>query len=317
MHIDLRQLRHFIALVEHRSFVAAAAAVNLSQSAFSRSIQALEHSAGFQLIDRASKDLPPTKQGLVVLEHARRLIREAQELNNEIGRLGGAEIGTLRFGCGPAPAGQLVPKAVGQFIADYPKARVHFQVDNWQDLNQRLISEDIEFFVADTRRFEADPDYRITRLRPQRMIFCCRADHPLAQQQAITCEALFSYPLATTFRPPNIRKLLTEYSGRRDFMPQVECEHTYALLNVVMHSDAIAIGNALNLEPYFLKGELHPLTPVDMPEHLDEMHTRYGIVSRNARSLSSLAKAMIERIEHVDQSLTEHLTGLSAERIGV
>ncbi|WP_347242398.1 helix-turn-helix domain-containing protein, partial [Vibrio cholerae] len=41
MHIDLRQLRHFIALAEQRSFVAAAAAVNLSQSAFSRSIQAL------------------------------------------------------------------------------------------------------------------------------------------------------------------------------------------------------------------------------------------------------------------------------------
>lgn len=57
MHIDLRQLRHFIALHEHRSFVAAALAVNLSQSAFSRSIQALEHSAGCRLVDRAAKDL--------------------------------------------------------------------------------------------------------------------------------------------------------------------------------------------------------------------------------------------------------------------
>ena len=46
MHIDLRQLRHFIALAEQRSFVAAALTVNLSQSAFSRSIQALEHAAG-------------------------------------------------------------------------------------------------------------------------------------------------------------------------------------------------------------------------------------------------------------------------------
>ncbi|HDL5055376.1 LysR family transcriptional regulator, partial [Pseudomonas aeruginosa] len=55
MHIDLRQLRHFIALHEHRSFVAAALAVNLSQSAFSRSIQALEHSAGCRLVDRAAK----------------------------------------------------------------------------------------------------------------------------------------------------------------------------------------------------------------------------------------------------------------------
>ncbi|MBD8574772.1 LysR family transcriptional regulator [Pseudomonas syringae] len=317
MHIDLRQLRHFIALVEHRSFVAAAAAVNLSQSAFSRSIQALEHSAGFQLIDRAARELPPTQQGLVVLEHARRLVREAQILDNEIGRLNGAEIGTLRFGCGPAPAGQLVPQAVARFIADYPKTRVHFQVDHWQDLNQRLVSEDIEFFVADTRRFEADPDYRITRLRPQRMTFYCRSGHPLMQQASVTCEALFAYPLATTFRPPNIRKLLTEYSGRRDFIPQVECEHTHALLNVVRHSDAIGISSALSLESYCLLGELCSLHPHDMPEHLDELHTRYGIVSRQARSLSSLAKAMINHIETVDRHLAEHLTGLPAERIGV
>ncbi|MCO8161299.1 LysR family transcriptional regulator [Pseudomonas sp. 21LCFQ010] len=317
MHIDLRQLRHFIALAEHRSFVAAAAAVNLSQSAFSRSIQALEHSTGFQLVDRASKELPPTQQGLVVLEHARRLIREAQELNNEIGRLNGAEIGTLRFGCGPAPAGQLVPRAVALFIAEYPKAKVHFQVDNWQDLNQRLISEDIEFFVADTRRFEADPDYRITRLRAQRMRFYCRADHPLAQQASVTCKELFGYPLATTFRPPNIRKLLAEYSGRRDFVPQVECEHTYALLNVVRHSDAIAIGNAMNPEPALFTAELHWLQPVDLPPHLEEMNTRYGIVSRNARSLSSLAKAMIGLIEKTDLHLADHLSGVPMPHVGV
>ncbi|WP_426737223.1 helix-turn-helix domain-containing protein, partial [Pseudomonas aeruginosa] len=36
MHIDLRQLRHFIALHEHRSFDAAALAGNLSQSVFCR-----------------------------------------------------------------------------------------------------------------------------------------------------------------------------------------------------------------------------------------------------------------------------------------
>ncbi|ACO77063.1 Transcriptional regulator, LysR family [Azotobacter vinelandii CA] len=310
MHIDLRQLRHFVALAEHRSFVAAAAAVNLSQSAFSRSIQSLEHSAGFQLVDRGSKDLPPTQQGLVLLEHARRLLRQAQELDNEIGRLNGAESGALRFGCGPAPAAQLVPQAVAGFIADYPRAQVNFQVDNWQELNARLIAGEIEFFVADTRRFEADPDYRVVRLQPQRWTFCCREDHPLAQTGAPTCRELFAFPLATTFRPPNIRKVLVDYSGRRDFQPAVECEHSYALLNVVLHSDAIGIGSALNLEPYILRGNLRLLTPRDLPEHLEELHTRYGIVSRNGRTLSPLAQAMIARIEHTDRALTERLSGL-------
>lgn len=105
MHIDLRQLRHYIALVEHRSFVAAAAAVNLSQSAFSRSIQTLEHNIGCRLVDRASKELAPTRQGLLVLEHSRRLVHGAHNLVNEIHQFNGATTGVVRFGSGPAPAG--------------------------------------------------------------------------------------------------------------------------------------------------------------------------------------------------------------------
>lgn len=183
MHIDLRQLRHFIALHEHRSFVAAALAVNLSQSAFSRSIQALEHSAGCRLVDRAAKDLRPTKQGLIVLEHARRLVSGAHNLANEIALFNGLEAGELRFGAGPAPATWLVPRAVGRFNVRYPKARVSFQVEHWQALNRRLQAEEFEFFVADTRHFEADPQYRTSRLRPRRWHFCCREGHPLAARE--------------------------------------------------------------------------------------------------------------------------------------
>lgn len=171
MHIDLRQLRHFIALVEQRSFVAGAQAVNLSQSAFSRSIQALEHSVGCQLVDRGRKELPPTKQGQVLLEHARRLVSGAQQMANEISQFNGLEAGELRFGCGPAPAAGLIPRAIGAFIGRYPKARVQFLVDDWQSLSKRLLSEEFEFFVADTRQFEADPDYQTHRLRARKWYF--------------------------------------------------------------------------------------------------------------------------------------------------
>ncbi|MFC5694779.1 LysR family transcriptional regulator [Pseudomonas sp. GCM10022186] len=301
MHIDLRQLRHFIALTEHRSFVAAAAAVNLSQSAFSRSIQTLEHNVGCRLVDRASKDLAPTKQGLLVLEHARRLVHGAHNLVNEISQFNGLTAGVVRFGCGPAPAAQLIPRAVGRFVSDYPGVRVKFQVDSWQELNRRLTSEEIEFFVADTRHFEADPDYRVHKLRAQRWHFCCRAGHPLTELDTVRVADIFDYPLATTFRPPNIRKVLVDYSGRQDFVPNVECEHGYALLNVVLNSNAIGIAGQGNLRPYLRDGALVPLQLADLPPDLEEMHTRYGIVSRVGYGLSPPAQALVERIQACDE----------------
>ena len=301
MHIDLRQLRHFIALADQRSFVAGALAVNLSQSAFSRSIQALEHSVGCQLVDRGRKDLAPTKQGQVLLEHARRLVSGAQQMANEINQFNGLEAGELRFGCGPAPAAGLIPRAIGSFIGRYPKARVQFQVDDWQSLSKLLLSEEFEFFVADTRQFEADPVYLTHRLRPRKWHFCCRVGHPLAGRDSVSATELMSYPMAVTIRPPNLRKVIVGLSGRPDFTPNVECENSYSLLSVVMRSDAIGIVGAYADALHQAKGELVCLKVEGLADDLEEMYTRYGIVSRAGYRVSPLAEAMIAQIKEVDE----------------
>jgi len=300
MHIDLRQLRHFIALADQRSFVAGAMAVNLSQSAFSRSIQALEHSVGCQLVDRGRKDLAPTKQGQVLLEHARRLVSGAQQMANEISQFNGLEAGELRFGCGPAPAAGLIPRAIGNFIGRYPKARVQFHVDDWQSLSKRLLSEEFEFFVADTRQFEADPDYMTQRLRPRKWHFCCRAGHPLAARESVSAAELMSYPMAVTIRPPNLRKVIVDLSGRPDFAPNVECENSYSLLGVVLRSDAIGIIGEYSDALHNAKGELVRLKIDGLADDLEELYTRYGIVSRAGYRLSPLAEAMIAQIKEID-----------------
>ena len=126
-HMDLRQLRYFIALTEHRSFVRAADAMGITQPAFSRSIQGLEQEFGCVLVDRANKDLRPTPEGQVVLQHALRLVQGAAQLNSEVQQMTKLDAGELRFGCGPAPAVKLVPDAVAQFINAHPKVRTCFQ----------------------------------------------------------------------------------------------------------------------------------------------------------------------------------------------
>ena len=310
MHIDLRQLRHFIALAEQRSFVAGAQAVNLSQSAFSRSIQALEHSVGCSLVDRGRKDLAPTKQGQLLLEHARRLVSGARQLTNEINQFNSLESGEVLFGCGPAPASGLVPKAIGRFIGRYPKARVNFQVDDWQSLSKRMLNEEFEFFIADTRNFEADPAYLTQRLRPRRWFFCCRAGHPLAQRISVSAEELLSYPLAVTIRPPTLRKVLVQLSGRQDYAPNVECESPFSLMSVVLSSDAIGICGAYSDVFLYAKGDLVRIEVDELAQDQDALYTRYGIVSRSSTRLSPLAQAMIDEIKQLDNSDDHDVCGL-------
>lgn len=301
MHVDLRQLRHFVAVVEQRSFVAAAAVVNLSQPALSRSIQTLEQAAGHPLIDRASKDLLPTEQGRVVLEYAHRLLREANRLSDEVVRFNDVESGTLHFGAGPAPAAYVVPKAVARFIQRFPKARVDFMVDHWQELDRRLLAEEIAFFVADTRHFESNPAYQVIRLRQHRWRFYCRIGHPLDGVSNVSAAQLFRYPIATTFRPPGIHKALIALSGRPDFMPTIECEHTNALQQILLESDAIGItqdnfDHVLSDRFCFVDLRNADIDPVQ-----EDMRTRYGIVSRASHPLSHLSSQYIALLQEVDQ----------------
>jgi LysR family cyn operon transcriptional activator len=68
--IDLRHMRHALALSEHRNFGRAAERLGISQPTLSRSIQVLEAQIGAPLFDRLPRDVVPTEVGRVFLERA-------------------------------------------------------------------------------------------------------------------------------------------------------------------------------------------------------------------------------------------------------
>lgn len=112
---DLRQFRHFVALAEHGHYARAAEAVNLSQPALSRSIQALEGQLGCTLVERGSRGVALTAHGRLVLEHARRLLAGHRALHNAVSQLANLDSGELCLGGGPFPAARLLPEALAGF----------------------------------------------------------------------------------------------------------------------------------------------------------------------------------------------------------
>ena len=160
---DLRQFRHFVALAEHGHYARAAEAVNLSQPALSRSIQALEGQLGCTLVERGSRGVALTAHGRLVLEHARRLLAGHRALHNAVSQLGNLDSGELRLGGGPFPAARLLPEALAGFSSAHPRVRVALLIEDWQTLRQRLLDDAVELFVADIRELQGDPQLRIHR----------------------------------------------------------------------------------------------------------------------------------------------------------
>jgi DNA-binding transcriptional LysR family regulator len=298
--MDIRQLRYFLALAEHRSFNRAAEAIGITQPAFSRAIQHLEQELGCQLIDRASKDLRPTAEGQVVLQHALSLVRGISNLSQAITQMTKLDGGQLQFGCSPAFTG-LLAEAVGQFMARHPRVRTGVRIGDGESLSRGLNRDEIEFFLADIRQFEADPSVQTRALAPRQGLFYCRPGHPLLAKESLSTNDLFDYPLVAPQLPTGVRKVLANLSGKADFELQLECEQLSVLEQVVRHSDAIGIATEDTLREALDRGELLQLHPRNMPPRLESFQTRCGIVTRTGYRLSPAASAMIELLQTLDQ----------------
>jgi DNA-binding transcriptional LysR family regulator len=123
----------------------------------------------------------------------------------------------------------------------------------------------------------------------------------LLAKESLSTNDMFDYPLATTLIPPGIRKLLANLSGRMDFSPTIETEHFPALVKIVRQSNAIGVGTAESFSEDIEQGSLALLHWRNLPQNIEVLNARCGIVSRTGFRLSPAARAMIEVLVAVDK----------------
>jgi DNA-binding transcriptional LysR family regulator len=96
--VELRQLRHFLALVEERSFTGAARRELIVQSGLSNSIQALERELGTPLYVSGTRPIWLTAAGEALAGPARRTRASAAQAEQAVHQTRDGLIGTLRLG---------------------------------------------------------------------------------------------------------------------------------------------------------------------------------------------------------------------------
>ena len=95
--LNLDQLRTLLEVVEHGSFSAAARRLNLTQPAVSLQIRELERRFGLQLIERLGKQAHATVPGRELIEAARRIFRECDQVDATMRRFREGWIGRVRI----------------------------------------------------------------------------------------------------------------------------------------------------------------------------------------------------------------------------
>jgi DNA-binding transcriptional LysR family regulator len=248
MTIDLRSLRHLLALAEHGGFGRAAAALRMTQPALSRSIKVFEERIGASLFDRSATGVTPTDEGRLLIQRARDLIDAADDLDRELFRRRVPGSGQLVIGAGPYPVETIMPAALSEFASTYPRVRVRVLVrGDWDDLLHRLRARELDFFVAETSTLDGEHDLEVESFAPHPGYFIARAGHPLARRGTVRAEHTFAYPFVALSRfPPRLLQpmlsSLQEADGARRGrpFPAIELSSLAAVKRVLATSDAIA-----------------------------------------------------------------------------
>jgi DNA-binding transcriptional LysR family regulator len=127
--------RAFVAVVERGSLTGAAQQVGRSLQSVSRSLAAVEHEVGIELVRRTTRRSSPTETGLAFYRRLRAALDEIEAAKTEASNRRSEPSGLLRLTAAPAFAPFYLVPAVAAFLEKHQQVRVDLELsDRYVDL---------------------------------------------------------------------------------------------------------------------------------------------------------------------------------------
>ncbi|CAB4602828.1 unannotated protein [freshwater metagenome] len=134
----IQQLTYLVALADEGSFSSAADACFISQPALSAQIKELENRLGQQLVERTTRGILLTQRGTQVVDRARALLRDMNDLVIEAHNTGEELIGEIHVSAIPTMAPYLLPALVQSLRKHHPQVQLHLHEEKTHDLVHSL-----------------------------------------------------------------------------------------------------------------------------------------------------------------------------------
>ena len=186
--LDLRLVRYFTVVAEHRHFGRAAADLLVAQPSLSRQVRRLEQQLGVRLLDRTPQGTRLTEAGEAFLPRARALLRAAAQA----AAAAKAAAQPSRIAIGYTP-GLIVTPAVRQLRRQHPDADVRSLYLEWNDARAALLDHRVDAVV--TRLPLTTDGLRVTILYDEPRLLLVPRDHRLAGKESVTLDDIADEPI--------------------------------------------------------------------------------------------------------------------------
>ncbi|MEP2781853.1 MAG: LysR family transcriptional regulator [Pseudoruegeria sp.] len=300
--INIRQFRHFIAVLEHGSLLGASSELNISQPALSKSIASIESYYNVALFRRLPRGVEPTGFALTLEPHARRILFDVAESQAEVATVAAGSSGRIAVGTGSSFVGGLA-EVMHDFDHDFPNVEFTVLTDHAHNLRRALLGNRINFYIGMANNEFDEGRFDVQTLFADRFTGLCAPEHPfkgktVGPEQLAKHEWIF----------PNLEE------------PARDALDAYFISNKQIPPRVKITTNAEHIMRRFLIGRRYlsvtPLTNIELPEFQGfgqfrlrgfEFERKVGIVRRKNAMSSPLVETFIKRLSHQVNSM--HLKG--------
>ncbi|HEX6940992.1 MAG TPA: LysR substrate-binding domain-containing protein [Longimicrobiales bacterium] len=288
--MELRQLRYFLAVADARHFTRAAEAVYVSQPALSQQIRALERELGAPLFDRLGRSVELTTAGRVLVDRARRILRDVEDAKAAVGDLARAVRGELSLAAVHTANLTVVVEVLARFRERYPGVVVRIHEARAADVVEAVsvgrVDLGITYLPVHEAGLESEPLYR------EELVLVVPAGHPLAGS-TVRVAALAGMPLIV---PPEgyclragIDAVLAEAGARSRVVAEVVAPESIC--------EAVRAGLGLSLLPADYVATRAARDGLATARLTDPVPTRtVGLLRRGDRHVCTATRAFIEAL---------------------
>lgn len=174
--MELRQLRYFVAIVDHGSLSRAARVLHVAQPALTQQLQQLEHELGAKLLHRSAQGMLSTDAGRVFYEHAQAILKQVSDARSAVMQSTTRPSGTVALGLPQSISGALALPLLTAVRTAYPEISLQLTEELSGNLIEQLKSGRINLAVlfddGQLTPFAATP------LIEEEMLFITRAGSP-------------------------------------------------------------------------------------------------------------------------------------------
>ncbi len=276
--------RIFKQIMTSGNFTKAAEALNMTQSAVSHAVSALEREIGFTLFVRTKQGIRLTEDGKQLWHHVETLVAAEDRLYNQIHAMNRLEMGTLRVGSFTSASSRFLPKILKAYDARYPDVQVEIFDEDYDRIMEKLHQGriDVGFLIEDyiKKEHHSLPCFK------DEMVVVVPYDMDLSQIDDIALKDVEKYPF---IMPDNnqdvyLKQLLAEHH----VLPRIK--YKFQLMSTVFAMVEAGLGITIVPDSTLLKTNYNvDLISLDPP-----VYRNIHIVANKTQMHSPVVKSFFE-----------------------